>query len=226
MFDYHYNANLRKLIVGFGSLFSNILIKHTDPTTQNDVTIRVPIHYSPQEKFIQRLLEPSSITDGTRIETQVPVISFIMNSVSADPSRRLGRLATNSNQQTGASCGAGGNQIKTQLPVNVNFNLFVYTRHTEDMLQIIEQIMPYFLPEHIITLNMNAVQTEVQIPIVMVGNNFSERYEGDFSSRRLNIATFQFMAKSWLFGQVAPVTGIEQTAGTYGFTGSINFDID
>lgn len=213
MFKYNYNANLRKLIVGFGSLFSNIIIRHQDPGTSNNVNIQVPIHYAPQEKFIQRLLQPSSISDGTRIEIQVPVISFIMNSVSADPSRRLSRLALNANTQSGGSCSASGNQIKTQLPVNVNFNLFVYTRHTEDMLQIVEQIMPYFLPEHIITLDMNAVQSDVQIPIVMVGNNLSERYEGDFSSRRLNIATFQFVAKSWIFGEIAPITAIQNTQG-------------
>jgi len=211
MFGYYYNQNLRKLIVAFGSLFSNIEVAHTDPDTGTPTNIRVPVHYSPQEKFIQRLLQPSSITPGTRVEIQVPIISFIMNTIAPDPSRRLGRYAQNTNLQSGGNCQSSGTGVSTQIPVNVSFNLFVYTRHTDDMLQIVEQIMPYFLPEHMITLNMNEVQESMQVPIVMVSNNLTERYEGDLSSRRLNIASFQFLAKSWIFGEINNVTAISST---------------
>jgi hypothetical protein len=206
MFGYYYNQNLRKLVVAFGSLFSNIEITHTDPDTSLPTNIRVPVHYSSQEKFIQRLLQPSSITPGTRIELQVPIISFNMNSIAADPGRRLSRFIQNNN--VGQGCGGSGSGISNQIPVNVSFSLFVYTRHTDDMLQIIEQIMPYFVPEHVVTLDMNAVQSDMQIPIIMVSNNLTERYEGDFSSRRLNVASFQFLAKSWIFGEIKPATGI------------------
>lgn len=207
MFGYFYNENLRKLVVGFGSLFSNIEVAHIDPDTSLAQNIRVPIHYAPQEKFIQRLLQPSSITPGTRIETQLPIISFSMNSIVSDASRRLGRKVQPNNIGP-PPCGPVGSAISSQIPVNVSFNLYVYTRHTDDMLQIIEQIMPFFVPEHIITLNMNAAQTNLQIPIIMVSNNLTEKYEGDLSSRRLNIASFQFLAKSWIFGEIKSVTGI------------------
>lgn len=208
MFDYFYNHSLRKLVVGFGSLFNNIQIAHTDPDTSSSTNIRVPIHYGPQEKFIQRLLQPSSITPGTRIELQVPVISFIMNSVASDPSRRLSRFP---NQ--GGSCPTP----QSQIPVNVSFSLLAYTRHTDDMLQIVEQIMPYFLPDHVITMDFTeGAGTNVNIPIVMVSNNLTEKYEGDLASRRLNIASFQFIAKSWIFGEVRSTTSIQSvdTSGT------------
>jgi hypothetical protein len=42
----------------------------------------------------------------------------------------------------------------------------------------------------------------------MQSNNITEKYEGDFSSRRLNIASFQFVAKSWIFGEVQSYTSI------------------
>lgn len=211
MFGYYYNKNLRKLVVGFGALFDNIQVAHTDPTTGNPFNIRVPIHYAPQEKFIQRLLQPSSITDGTRIEFQLPVISFIMNSISPDPSRRISRFASNINNSSGGNCQGAGNQIKSQIPVNVSFNLFVYTRHTDDMLQIVEQIMPFFVPDHIIKLDMNEVQQDVQIPIIMASSNMTEKYDGDLMTRRICMATFQFVAKSWIFGEVTPVTTITQS---------------
>lgn len=209
MFGYFYNENLRKLVVGFGSLFSNIEVAHKDPDTSANFNIRVPIHYSPQEKFIQRLLQPSSITPGTRIETQLPIISYIINTIVPDPSRRLNRITPVLNlTNVGGTCQPTGNQVKSQIPVNVSFNLFVYTRHTDDMLQIVEQIMPYFVPEHIITMDMNEVQQNVQIPVVMVSNSLTEKYEGDLNSRRLNIASFQFVAKAWIFGEIQSVTAV------------------
>ena len=211
MFGYYYNKNLRKLVVGFGALFNNIEVSHVDPSTGSPFNIRVPVRYAPQEKFIQRLLQPSSITDGTRIENQLPIISFIMNSISPDPSRRISRLASNIKNSSGGNCQTSGSQIKNQIPVNVSFNLFVYTRHTDDMLQIVEQIMPFFVPEHIIKIDMNDVQNDLQIPIIMTSSNISEKYDGEFSSRRLCVATFQFVAKSWIFGEVSSVTTIDDS---------------
>jgi len=219
MFGYFYNQNLRKLVVAFGSLFSNIEIAHKDPNTGTNKNIRVPIHYSPQEKFIQRLLQPSSITTGTRVEIQVPIISFNINNIIVDNGRKFNRFARN--DSVGAGC-PDGSAIESQIPVNVSFNLFVYTRHTDDMLQIVEQIMPYFVPDHTITMDLNSVQQNVNIPIILVNNNLSERYDGDFSSRRLNIASFQFLAKSWIFGKVQSATGI--TGFVSGATTGIVFD--
>lgn len=210
MFTYFYNQNLRKIVIGFGSLFSNIDVQHTNPDDANTpFTIRVPITYAPQEKFIRRLLETSSINDGTRIENQLPRLSYMMTSIVPDPSRRMNKsvpLKTMSNYP--ANCSGNAGLIAQQIPVNISFSLFVYTRHLNDTLQITEQIMPYFNPEHIISLNMNSAQTDVRIPITMVSNSISERYDGDFGNRRMNISSFNFIAKSYIFGKVNTYTTI------------------
>ena len=54
MFGYYYNKSLRRLIVGFGTLFSNIYVSHDNESGPN-TALRVPVTYSSQEKFIQRL---------------------------------------------------------------------------------------------------------------------------------------------------------------------------
>jgi hypothetical protein len=210
MFDYFYNKSLRKLVVGFGSLFNSIYVDHANPDNPSSpIKIRVPITYAPQEKFIRRLLEPSSITDGTRIETQLPKLSYIMSTVRADQSRRRNKLTPiTTATQVGGECPATGDQILEQVPVNVSFNLFVYTRHIDDTLQIAEQIIPYFNPDHIIQMELNDVQENVQIPIVMLDNNISEKYDGDFMNRRINISSFSFMAKSYIYGPIRSYTRI------------------
>lgn len=219
MFDYFYNKSLRKLVVGFGTLFNNIMVEHANPDdVNNPFQIRVPITYAPQEKFIRRLLEPSSITDGTRIETQLPKLSYIINSVRADPSRRRNKSeAIKALNASGQNCGNTGSMIMEQVPVNVGFSLFIYTRHIDDTLQIFEQIIPYFNPDHIITMDMNDVQGGVNIPITMLESNLSERYDGDFNNRRLNVSSINFLAKSFIYGSLRPYTRITG-AGTISIT--------
>jgi hypothetical protein len=71
-------------------------------------------------------------------------------------------------------------------------------------LQIIEQIIPYFNPDHIVELDLNDAQTNVRIPIIMTSSNISERFDGDFGSRRVNISSISFIAKSYIYGKVTP----------------------
>jgi hypothetical protein len=210
MFEYYNNKSLRKLVVGFGSLFNNIDVQHENPDNPNaPLEIRVPITYAPQEKFIRRLLEPSSINDATRIETQLPKLSYIMTNISPDTSRRFSKSNKILGKQlVNETCENTGNYIDELVPVNVGFNLFIYTRHIDDTLQIIEQIMPYFNPDHIIKLSLNSEQTDVKIPIIMTSNNITERYDGDFGNRRINISSISFVAKSYIYGKIRSSTTI------------------
>jgi len=212
MFGYYYNKSLRKLVVGFGTLFNNIYVSHDNAGSDPNTTLRVPITYASQEKFIQRLLNPSSITDGTRIENQLPRLSYHVNSVVPDPSRRRARFSSSiALSQSGGNCQNTGTQIANEQPVNVGINLFAYTRHIDDMLQIIEQIMPFFVPDHIIKISLTDNGDPLNIPIVMVSNNITDKYEGDFNSRRIHIASFNFVAKTYIFGGVSNVTTIDQS---------------
>ena len=213
MFEYFYNKSLRKLVVGFGALFNEIEISHPNPDDSNNPKrIRVPITYAPQEKFIRRLLEPSSITDGTRIETQLPKMSYIITTISQDSSRRRNKFSpVQKFDKINNVCEDSGKLITEEVPINVGFSLFVYTRHIDDTLQIFEQIIPYFNPDHIISLSFNNVKPNVNIPITMISNNISERYDGDFSSRRINISSLTFLAKSYIYGPVRTFTTIDST---------------
>jgi hypothetical protein len=210
MFDYFYNESLRKLVVGFGTLFNSIYVEHANPDTPaQPIKIRVPITYAPQEKFIRRLLEPSSIANGTRIETQLPKLSYIMTNIKPDASRRRNKtLPITSGTETNGECNSATDQIFEQVPVNIGFSLFIYTRHIDDTLQIAEQIIPYFNPDHIIQMDLNSAQQNIRIPIVMLDNNITEKYDGDLSSRRINISSFSFLAKSYIYGPVRSITQI------------------
>jgi hypothetical protein len=90
----------------------------------------------------------------------------------------------------------------TETPYNFVFNLYAYTRNIEENLQILEQILPYFSPEFVISLNMNEINQSVDVPIVLSQTNLTQDYEGDFSTRRQVVTTYQFTAKSYVYGNI------------------------
>lgn len=224
MFGYFYNQSLRKIVIGFGTLFNNISVDHVDPDGGSDLNIRVPITYASQEKFIRRFLEPSSINEGLRIENQLPRMSYIMTNIQADSSRRR-NVNTPSLSRTTTNCADTPLIITEEVPVNIGFTLFIYTRHIDDTLQIVEQIIPYFNPQHIITMDLNPAKPGINIPITMVSNSISERYDGDFSNRRVNISSFTFVAKSYIYGKVQSGTIIDSVSVT-GLTAGLAFGFD
>ena len=224
MFGYFYNQSLRKIVIGFGTLFNNISVDHANPDGGSDLNIRVPITYASQEKFIRRFLEPSSINDGLRIENQLPRMSYIMTNIQADPSRRR-NVNTPSLSRSTANCAENPLVITEEVPVNIGFTLFIYTRHIDDTLQIVEQIMPYFNPQHVITMDLNPAKPGINIPITLVSNSISERYDGDLSTRRINISSFTFVAKSYIFGKVQNGTVIDSVSVS-GLTAGLAFGFD
>jgi len=87
------------------------------------------------------------------------------------------------------------------VPYNMQFELSIYTKLNDDMLQIIEQIFPYFQPSYNLTLDLiSSIGEKKDIPIVFESISMSDDYEGDFESRRSLIYTLRFTAKTYLFG--------------------------
>ncbi len=54
MFTYYNNESIRKLVIAVGTLFNNIHVYQKDKNNQN-VDFKVPLMYSPKEKFVKRL---------------------------------------------------------------------------------------------------------------------------------------------------------------------------
>ena len=71
------------------------------------------------------------------------------------------------------------------------------------MLQIVEQILPYFQPSFNVTVNMiPTIGEKRDIPIVLNRIGFRDDYEGDYSTRRLITYTLNFTAKTYLFNEI------------------------
>ena len=77
------------------------------------------------------------------------------------------------------------------------------SKNSDDGLQILEQILPYFQPDYTVTINDNvAMDSKRDIPIILNSISYEDSYEGDFASRRSIIYNLAFTLKFYLYGPV------------------------
>ena len=133
-----YNESIKKMVTAFGALFNSIYIVRKNELNEVTEKIRVPLTYGPKEKFIYRLQYETQISDESHVQITLPIIGFDMTSILYDTNRKINRL--NRKMISGRSSYA-------EVPYNINFGLYVFTRNIDDNLQIVEQILPYFAPE-------------------------------------------------------------------------------
>jgi hypothetical protein len=200
MFSYYNNESLRKLVLGFGNLFNDMYVGKYDKDGNLTEKDRVPLTYGPKEKFIRRIKEVSTISDVTRSRITLPRMGFEMLGMSYDPTRKANKLRITSGTVSDGEAQSGFSAV----PYLVNFGLYTFTRNIDENLQLVEQILPYFSPEFIISVNFNDVDKKVNVPIVLTSTGISEIYEGDFSETRSITTTFSFIAKTYVYGKIAP----------------------
>lgn len=191
-----YHKITRNVIVAFGSLFSGIKITRKNQDESVEQTVTVPIAYAPKEKWIVRL-EQDPTTENQQYIT-LPRLSFEVTGYAYDPSRK-----TNRSSYITCSDGTTMSKVYAPVPYNIDISLYALTKTTEDGLQIIEQILPFFAPEF--TMGIKAVPESnivMDVPIILNSVSFQDDYEGDFQTRRFVTYTMNFTLKAWMFGPV------------------------
>ena len=208
MFSHFYNESLRKLVIGFGSLFNQIQVYkyNVDGTTKEK--IRIPLSYGPKEKFIRRIRNMSSISENiNKTQITLPHIGFDITALIYDVDRVTNKLRKKYIKKEDNTAAFMYNAV----PYNVSFGLYTFSRYIEENLQIMEQILPYFTPNFNITLNMNTVHPKMDVPITINAVQMQEDYTGDFTTRRSIISTFSFTAKTYIYGPettYGPIQGV------------------
>jgi hypothetical protein len=149
------------------------------------------------QKFLARIQQQPDLDRETAIT--LPRLSFEMQGLQYDPTRKTGIAQTFLTKN-----GTNAKKVYMPVPYNVGFELSIMAKLSDDALQILEQIVPYFQPSFNITINLiSSIGEKKDIPIVLESINYSDQYEGGFDSRRIIIYTLSFTAKTYLFGPVA-----------------------
>jgi hypothetical protein len=198
-----YNETIRKVVIAFGTMFNDIHLVRKDNSGTIIQTMKVPLAYGPRQKFLVRLREDADLTK--QVAVTLPRIGFEITGLSYDPARKLNRV-----QKFRKVKGDNNKQLDTQympVPYNVDFDLYILSKQSDDALQIVEQILPYFQPDYTVTIKDNIeMDTKRDVPIVLNSVTYEDDYEGDFTSRRSIIYSLSFTTKFYLYG---PVTSLK-----------------
>jgi len=194
-----YHRTIRRCVVAFGNLFNQItLVKYARGTFDEIERITVPISYSGNENYAQRILGNPEIP--TAVQIKLPRMSFEITDITYDPSRKLSSFEEECSIVNGVR-----STVNSPTPYNIGFELNIYVRNMEDGTQIVEQILPYFNPDYTFAMTyideMNLVKNT---PILLESVSHSNGFEGDSETVRYVTWRLTFTMKTYLYG---PVTG-------------------
>ena len=194
-----YHETIRKVIVAFGSMFNEISIVRKNNNGEVTQSMKVPLAYGPRQKFLVRLTDDPNLTK--QVAVTLPRIGFEIQNLTYDPTRKMSRV-----QKIKKVKGADAKRLDTQympVPYNLDIELYILSKSSDDALQVVEQILPYFQPDYTVTINdMVDMGIKRDVPIVLNSINYEDDYQGDFETRRSIIYTLSFTSKFYLYGPV------------------------
>lgn len=199
-----YHESIRKYVTAFGNLFNDIVVQRNNANSTRIQTIQVPIAYAPKENFLARLTADPTLEKPIAI--QLPAMSFEMTGMTYDATRRLTGKTKNLAYRS-----SDVNKLYSQytpVPWNMDFNLYIYGKNMDDVLQILEQIVPFFGPEWTNTIHLiPQLGLNFDCPTIINGMSIEDTYENNFVDRRVIIYTIKFTMKGFFFGPIK-TTGI------------------
>jgi hypothetical protein len=188
------HRTIRKVVVAFGTLFNDLVVTRTTQAGVQKEHFKVPLSYGPKEKYLTLITSDPTLTKS--IATVVPRISFSLDGMSYDPTRKQMTTIRNFSANTSTA-------LKTQfapIPYNYEFSLSIYVRNTEDGTQILEQILPFFTPDFNVTVDfIPGMDQKYDLPIILNSVTSSVDYEGDMSTTRLILWDLSFTVKGFIW---------------------------
>ena len=193
-----YFSTIRKITVGIGTLFNNIHLITRDATDAVVKDRKVPVSYAPRQGYIAKLREQQDEDGIANIQATLPRITFNLEGLEYDPTRKLNSIHTRS-----AVSATSSDVLLRQLnpvPYNFNFNVSVHVKNLEDGLQILEQILPTFTPSYNIVVNeIPTMDIKRDVPILLQGVQQEDNYGEVLETNRLITWSFDLIAKGHVY---------------------------
>jgi hypothetical protein len=189
---------IKRYTVAFGGLFSNLEVLRYDQNGAEVQRVVVPLTYANKEKFIQRITQDENHERQDAIT--LPRIAFEMTSLNYDGQRKLQKLNKYHYPREEGDVGS----VYTPVPYDIMFNVYVVTKTQDEMLQIIEQILPAFTPDYVISMAaIGSPETTFDVPLTCLDVAPSDSFEGQLEDRRQIMWSMSFLMKAVLFGPIS-----------------------
>lgn len=176
MFQTFYHSLTRKYISMFGNLFNDIYVRRVNSEGTRMQTIPVPVRYSKKQRWMEQL---ASNPQDQKYAIHLPFIAFERTSIEYDG----GRQSSPFNRLKGPALDDRTKIFSSfaPIPYKMNMELTIVAKHQDDLCQIYEQILPYFTPDHVNTIELiPEIQFNYDVTVKLTGIQDEDSYEGDF----------------------------------------------
>ena len=186
------------MIAVFGTLFNDIVINRKTNDGTEIHKMRIPIAYGPHQKFLARIQQDPDL-DAPSIT--LPRMSFEIVGMVYDGERKL--PSRHKISVPSSANNAIFNTAYTPVPYNLDVELVIMAKYSEDGTKILEQILPFFKPDFTPSVQLlDGIDYYMDIPIILNGTAIEDVYDGDFAERRALMWTLTFTIKGWYYGPV------------------------
>jgi hypothetical protein len=211
----YYFASLRKYVVLFGRIFSQIRITEDGADGDQNSLVRVPLDYSGRDKNLLRVDTKDGSPEAEACPPgflNFPHMGFELTGVAYDAERNnssLGKVVRKDDTDL--------NKLKRMFnpaPYNLSFSLYIMSKNIEDGNKIIEQILPFFRPHFTTTLELiPEMDINVDIPVNLDAVTFEDRFKGELTERRNVFWTLTFTMNAYFYGPLVskPIVKVSNT---------------
>jgi len=194
----------KKYIIAFSHIFNDIHILRTSEDGDILKDITVPITYAGKRKIFSLMQRNPTI--GNKVSTILPRISFLITDLEADPDRKL-----NPTDSISISVDSKSEDFMyNPIPYNFNIDMVIWSKHMDDLLQIIEQSVTFFNPHYTLTVKeIESLGITRNVPVVFNNVTLDMETELDEENSRTLMANMNFTLKGFLYPPITNSTVID-----------------
>lgn len=200
---YFFHNLIRKYVIGFAHLFTDIYVQREDPYSPTPKSIRVPLSNGHKLKtYIQNRQDDPAVLKSTSV--LLPRMTFEITGISIDDTVKTNQLE----DIRWIADDGSGQTVYSPTPILMNFSLSIWTKYQSDAYQILEQIIPYFHTYHSVGFKYRLPQfpegQEYTCTVTM--DDIGQAYEYDLtnSTDSINVLRWDlsFSFSGLLFGPI------------------------
>lgn len=188
--EYYYSASVKKTMLGFANLFSDIKIYKSRGAHLDE--IRVPLVYTNRSKTVIWQGLPS-FQNNLVFTNYGVVLAYELLSISPARDRTVNQLIK---MQPGDR---SGSFKYARSPYDFSFALYINAIQTDDALQALEQIAPYFNPSINVILEDDPIYGDQDVSITLDSVSTTFQNEGTLNDSRQVEIILSFTARSYLY---------------------------
>lgn len=224
--EYYYPETIKGIVVAFGSLFSDIVVRRKDDEGGLSKEILVPLKFGPVDKFRSLRVEGES---GSKYYLPLPAMAYRLGNLSYASNRVTSSLAVRCIRNPDLPSDAINSLIRDMNPVPYNypFTLSINTESFDECSQILERILPYFNPT--ITIRVKEfpdINIERDIIVTLTGDVAMEMLDPQpENNRRYVNATINFVAEGFMYKPYSHASLIKRIKTNFYIKGKNTEDI-